>query len=244
MMERQWISVSISFITISVCERFFLFFFFIFSCRKAVSNREFGVFFFSGNCNGNYGMFGLMCPKTGYATHPTCCNVDGKTVNVQGCKCGDTSCSSDQLCTASTSTCAYPVCSNTDGSKIIGDMKGGKCQCGKYECVAGQKCDAATDTSSACEYPVCSTVDGSAVATNAKCKCGTYAICDEGDTCTGKQRMIDVFGTIMLTFFSFFFSSFSQKLIQITLMILVRANQKVQQLHQLLRKSSLNAKLM
>ena len=156
-------------------------------------------------------MFGLMCPKTGYATHPTCCNVDGKTVNVQGCKCGDTSCSSDQLCTASTSTCAYPVCSNTDGSKIIGDMKGGKCQCGKYECVAGQKCDAATDTSSACEYPVCSTVDGSAVATNAKCKCGTYAICDEGDTCTGKQRMIDVFGTIMLTFFSFFFSSFSQK---------------------------------
>ena len=128
-----------------------------------------------------------MCPKTGDPHYPVCCSVDGKVATKQDCKCGETgSCSSGQSCTASTNTCEYPVCSNTDGSKVLVLENGDKCQCGTNGCSAGQECTAATNT---CDFPVCSTVDGSAVATNAKTGCGCgFQKCNEGDTCTGKQR--------------------------------------------------------
>ena len=128
-----------------------------------------------------------MCPKTGDPHYPVCCSVDGKVATKQDCKCGETGeCSSGQFCTASTNTCEYPVCSNTDGSKVL--VLEGRCQCGTNSCSAGQEC---TTTSNTCEFPMCSTTDGSAVATNAKtgCKCDRYNTCTtEGDTCDGKQN--------------------------------------------------------
>ena len=167
---------------------FLLYFFFFMSCRKAVSNREFGVFFFSGNCNGNYGAFPAMCPKTGYATLPTCCNVDGKTATVQSCACGEKTCQPDQLCTASTNTCADPVCSNTDGLKIFEVDK--QCQCGESTCVAGQKCTMPEgNANGSCDYHDCRV----GYAMSAKCRCSWdenhLIICNAGDTCTSKQRI-------------------------------------------------------
>ena len=153
-----------------------------------------------------------MCPKTGPPELPTCCNVDGKTATVQSCKCGDKTCQPDQFCTASTNTCTnpvYPVCSNTDGSKILGQV--GQCQCGNSECVAGQKCNAAQNS---CEYPVCSgTRDGFGDPTNALCECNG-STCIKGEICNGKQRMVaneKVIFFHFLLFFPLFFSSCSLK---------------------------------
>ena len=95
-----------------------------------VSNRI--VFFFPGKCNDNAGRYGEMCPKTGAPAKPTCCSVDGKAATLQSCKCGTTTCQANQMCTAATNKCVYPVCAKTDGSAASTSEKG--CQCGDNAC--------------------------------------------------------------------------------------------------------------
>ena len=102
----------------------------IFGSFNCVSNRI--VFFFSGNCNDNAGTYGEMCPKTGAPAYPKCCSVDGTAATLQSCKCGTTSCSAGQMCTAATNTCAYPVCAKIDGSAASTSET--ECQCGTTSC--------------------------------------------------------------------------------------------------------------